>query len=199
MKRCTKSSTQINSSARTLVASGLIVSLATSSCSNLTPEQNAGIAGIVAGTGALAIARHNNVNPAGALAIGLLAGALAAKITYDFEVRKATATQARIARNRAVAHQSRIARERKNSMAKHSTSPSSGTQTRTQQPSTNQSRYIAVQTQRTSDSTGSATVMIYDTQSGNLVNNNAYDIKQNPRNGELAKLDNYDVQFVSAQ
>lgn len=188
---------------RMLIASSIIVSLGLSGCANMTPEQKAGALGALTGTGAYAIAAHNNVNPLGAAAIGIVTGLIVAKVTYDYEVRRANETQMRIAQERARQYQADVASEQRKHLARQpgQTRPGSGSSRAHSAPAAvkQPARYIAVQTPRTSESTGAATVMIYDTESKDLVNNNAYDIRQTPRNGEMAKLDKYDVQFVSAQ
>jgi hypothetical protein len=56
-------------------------------------------------------------------------------------------------------------------------------------------RYIAVQTVRESDSKG-APVMLYDTQTQQIVGNNVYDVKQAPKAGTVSKYDTYTAEYV---
>ena len=58
------------------------------------------------------------------------------------------------------------------------------------------SRFIAVQTVRNTDSTGGATCMIFDRQSGNLVNTLVYDCDRVPQVGEAVKFVTFNTTYV---
>ncbi len=58
-------------------------------------------------------------------------------------------------------------------------------------------RYVAVETPRVEKSKGQASVMIFDTETQQLVGNNqVYDIEKKPSKGEVAKFDTYTAQYV---
>ena len=58
------------------------------------------------------------------------------------------------------------------------------------------SRFIAVQTVRNTDSTGEATCMIFDRESGNLVNTLVYDCDRIPQVGEAVKFVTFNTTYV---
>jgi hypothetical protein len=58
------------------------------------------------------------------------------------------------------------------------------------------SRYIAVDTVREKDSVGAKSVMIYDTQTQQVVGNNVYDVKKAPKQGTVSKFDTYSAEYV---
>ena len=58
------------------------------------------------------------------------------------------------------------------------------------------SRFIAVQTVRNTDSTGEATCMIFDRQSGSLVNTLVYDCDRVPQVGEAVKFVTFNTTYV---
>jgi ribosomal protein L32E len=57
-------------------------------------------------------------------------------------------------------------------------------------------RYLAVDTVREQDSSGAKSVMIYDTQTQQVVGNNVYDVKQTPKEGSVSKFDTYSAEYV---
>ncbi|HRJ73870.1 MAG TPA: hypothetical protein PLS03_16725, partial [Terrimicrobiaceae bacterium] len=59
-------------------------------------------------------------------------------------------------------------------------------------------RYIAVQTVKEQSSQGKEQVMIFDTQSNQIVGNNVYDLKSTPQVGQTTKFDTYSAQYVGA-
>ena len=56
--------------------------------------------------------------------------------------------------------------------------------------------YIAVKTQSESFNKGQSAVMIYDTQSNQIVGNNVYDLKTTPTVGQTSKFDTYTAEYV---
>ena len=61
-----------------------------------------------------------------------------------------------------------------------------------------QRRYIAVPTVRERDSTGQQSVMVFDTQSQQVIGNNVYDVKTAPRDGQVSRFDTYNAEYVGA-
>ncbi|MGC2577561.1 MAG: hypothetical protein WA376_08280, partial [Terrimicrobiaceae bacterium] len=59
-----------------------------------------------------------------------------------------------------------------------------------------ETRYIAVKTQTESFNKGQSAVMIYDTQSNQIVGNNVYDLKSTPKVGQTSKFDTYTAEYV---
>ena len=58
-------------------------------------------------------------------------------------------------------------------------------------------RYIAVSTVREANSTGAKSVMVYDTQTQQVVGNNVYDVKTPPKDGDVGKFDTYTAEYVA--
>ncbi|MGB8464595.1 MAG: hypothetical protein WCE49_06600, partial [Terrimicrobiaceae bacterium] len=59
-----------------------------------------------------------------------------------------------------------------------------------------ETRYIAVKTEAESFNKGKSAVMIYDTQSNQIVGNNVYDLKSTPKVGQTSKFDTYTAEYV---
>jgi hypothetical protein len=49
---------------------------------------------------------------------------------------------------------------------------------------------------REKDSSGAKSVMLYDTQTQQVVGNNVYDVKQSPKEGSISKFDTYSAEYV---
>jgi hypothetical protein len=58
------------------------------------------------------------------------------------------------------------------------------------------SRYIAVATVREPDSKGVKSLMIFDTQSDQLVGNHVYDVKTEPKTGQVGTFETYSAEYV---
>ena len=58
------------------------------------------------------------------------------------------------------------------------------------------SRYIAVATLREPDSEGAKSLMIFDTQTEQVVGNRVYDVKTEPKNGQFGKFETYSAEYV---
>jgi hypothetical protein len=58
------------------------------------------------------------------------------------------------------------------------------------------SRYIAVATVREPDSKGAESLMIFDTQTDQLVGNHVYDVKTQPKTGQVTKFETYSAEYV---
>lgn len=159
-------------SASTILVTGLFLT----GCENLSPAENGALFG--AGAGALAggVAKAAGASTSQAVAIGLATGAVAGVTAYIIAKHKATERQRRIAEERA-----RLAYENAPAPRK--------AQYRKQ-------RYIAVDTVREKDSSGAKSVMVYDTQTQQVVGNNVYDVKQSPKEGSISKFDTYSAEYV---
>ena len=59
-----------------------------------------------------------------------------------------------------------------------------------------ESRYIAVATVREPDSKGAKSLMIFDTQTDQVVGNHVYDVKTEPKTGQVVKFESYSAEYV---
>jgi hypothetical protein len=117
-------------------------------------------------------------NNATAAAIGLGTGAAVGAIAYVIAKHEATERQRRIAEERARLAYERMSAERKARVQKR--------------------RYIAVSTVQEKNDKGAKSVMIYDTESKQVVGNSVYDVKTAPKDGEVQKYDSYSVEYVGS-
>ncbi len=168
----------------TNVASAVMgVALLTTACQNLTPGENAGVFGAAAGlaTGIpLAVA---GVDPAITIPVTAGAVAVAAAGAYIISKQQATERQRKIAEQRAKLYMARLEKQQQEqAAAKKAKKP----------------RYIAVQTEKTEKTQGKAAVMVFDTQSNEIVGNSVYDMKSTPQVGETTKFDTYTAQYVGS-
>jgi membrane protein implicated in regulation of membrane protease activity len=161
----------IKSSAAVLVA-GLLLT----GCENMSPEANGAVFGAGAGILAGGLAAAVGASPAQAVAIGLAAGTVAGVTAYVVAKHKATERQRQYAEERARLAYERASAERRAQYRKR--------------------RYIAVDTVREKDSVGAKSVMIYDTQTEQVVGNNVYDVKHAPKQGTVSKFDTYSAEYV---
>jgi hypothetical protein len=58
------------------------------------------------------------------------------------------------------------------------------------------SRYIAIATVREPDSKGAKSLMIFDTQADQVVGNHVYDVKTEPKTGQVGKFETYSAEYV---
>jgi hypothetical protein len=58
------------------------------------------------------------------------------------------------------------------------------------------SHYIAVATVREPDSQGAKSLMIFDTQTDQVVGNHVYDVKTEPKTGQVSKFESYSAEYV---
>jgi hypothetical protein len=144
----------------------------------MSPGANGALFG--AGAGALAggVARAAGASTSEAVAIGLATGAIVGVTAYVIAKHQATERQRRIAEERARLAYENASVQRKAQYRK--------------------SRYIAVDTVREKSSTGAKSVMIYDTQTQQVVGNNVYDVKQSPKEGSVSKFDTYTAEYVGS-
>jgi len=110
--------------------------------------------------------------------------------TYD-----ATEQQRQVAEQRArLAHAKLLVAERKTP-----TRGERGAQTTAKKkPAKKRARYLAVDTARDSRSKGKRSVMIWDTQSQEIVGNNVYDVAEPPPVLETGRFETYSAQYVAA-
>lgn len=183
----------MNSKVLQTVSAVLSLALFTSACENLTPGENAGIFGAAAGlaTGIpLAVA---GVDPAITIPVTIGAAALAAGAAYVISKQQATIRQRKIAEQRARIYLAKQEQEEKLAAQK-----AANANAKAKSKPKKQSRYIAVATVKEETSKGKEQVMIFDTQSNEIVGNNVYDLKSAPQVGKTTKFDTYSAEYVGA-
>src|SRR4029077_15041066 len=129
-------------------------------CSDLTPLQNAGIFGAAGGATAGGMAHATGASTGQTVAIGAATGAVISAATYIIAKHQATERQQRIAQERA----QRAYAQRETQLKARKT------------------LYIAVDTEKDEHTSPGAkkSVMIWDTQSQEVVGNNVYVVKSPP-------------------
>jgi hypothetical protein len=157
-------------------------SMLATGCADLTPLQNAGVFGAAGGAAAGGIASASGASTGEAVAIGAATGAVIAAAAYIIATHQATERQHRIAEERAQRAYAQMSAERRSKMKSHKT------------------RYIAVDTEKDQHTAAGAkkSVMIWDTQSQEVVGNNVYDVKSPPPVGSTAKFDTYSAEYVGS-
>ena len=156
----------------------LVAGLLLTGCENLSPAANGVLFGTGAGALAGGVAKAAGASNSQAVAIGLATGAIVGITAYVIAKHKATERQRKIAEERA-----RLAYE-------SAPAPKKARYQKT--------RYIAVDTVREKDSQGAKSVMIYDTQTQQVVGSNVYDVKQAPKEGSVSKFDTYSAEYVGS-
>ena len=158
------------------------ISILGTGCADMTPLQNAGVFGAAGGAAAGGLARASGASVGESVAIGAATGAVVAAVTYVIAKHQATERQHRIAEERAQRAYARMTAERKAKMKAQKT------------------RYIAVDTEKNEQTSAEAkkSVMIWDTQSEQVVGNNVYDVKSPPPVGSTAKFDTYSAEYVGS-
>ena len=148
----------------------------------MTPLQNAALMGGAGGAAAGGIARASGASTGESVAIGVATGAAIAAVTYIIAKHEATERQHRIAEERAQRAYAQMSAKRKSELKTHKT------------------RYIAVDTEKDEHTSAQAkkSVMIWDTQSQEVVGNNVYDVKSPPPVGATAKFDTYSAEYVGS-
>lgn len=149
-----------------------------SSCSNLTPGENAAIFGGVVGSATGIALGASGVGSAITIPTAIGAGVVAGSVAYVVAKHQATKEQERIAEERARLYYAQLDAEKKAEMKKKKV------------------RYIAVDTKKDNRIEGEKAVMVFDTQSQQLVGNNVYDVQETPDVGTTAKFDTYSAQYV---
>ncbi len=145
-------------------------------CAGMTPGESGATTGILAGTAAGLIGSAAGLKPGQAAALGAGVGLAAGAIAYVIAKHQADERQRQIAEaNARRAYAQRSAELKRKNV-----------------------RYIAVKTSRNQQSTGAASVMVWDTQSQKLVGDSVYDVKQTPASGSTAKFDSYNATYVGS-
>jgi hypothetical protein len=157
------------------------LALLTTACENLTPGENAGVFGAAAGLATGIPLAAAGVDPAITIPVTAGAAVVAAGAAYIISKEQATERQRKIAEQRARIYMARAEKQQSAKVAS----------TKTKKP-----RYIAVQTEKSEKAQGKASVMVFDTQTNEVVGNNVYDLKSTPQVGQTAKFDTYSAQYV---
>lgn len=142
----------------------LTVVLAFTSCSNLTPGENAAVAAGVVGTAAGVALGCSGVGPGVTIPVALGGAALAGAGAYVYTKQRATIEQRRIAEARARLYYAELS----------------------QQQQSHTDRYLAVNAPNGTQNEGQA-VMLYDTQTGQM-SQDVYSLKNTPAVGAPTKL-----------
>jgi hypothetical protein len=157
-------------------ATVLLGSLGLAGCENMSPQTTGVVAGTTAGILAGSLAKVAGASNSTAVAIGLGTGAAVGVLAFVIAKHEATERQRRYAEEQARLTYERMSAQRKAEVKKH--------------------RYIAVATVREKNSTGAKSVMVYDTQSQQVVGNNVYDLKSTPKDGQVSKFDTVSAEYV---
>lgn len=166
----------------TLCSTALVaaVTLLTAACENLSPGENAAVFGGLSGAAAGAIARGAGLSTGESIATGVAVGAVVAATTYIIAKHQATERQRRLAEQRARVYYGRLSAQKKVALKKKRV------------------RYIAVDTERDQRTSPKAkkSIMIWDTQSEEIVGNSVYDVESTPNVGTTAKFETYSAEYV---
>ena len=150
----------------------LTIALTFTSCSNLTPGENAAIAAGVVGTAAGVALWASGVNPGITIPVALGGAALAGAGAYVYTKQRATVAQRRIAEARARLYYAELNQQEQNQ------------------------RYLAVDAPNTAQTQGQA-VMLYDTQTGST-SQEVYDVKKVPAVGSSTTLGNTSATYIGS-
>lgn len=155
-----------------LIPLPLAACFALSGCSNLTPGENAAIAGVATGLAVGLPLALTGVNPAVTIPVTAGAALAAGGGTYL------------ISRNQATKHQRQVAEDRAREYV-----------ARTGEYSKKSTRFIAVRTEgfRTQ---GKAQVMVYDIHSGTIVSDTVYDMRSVPPVGQMGDFGGYHARYI---
>ncbi len=147
------------------------------------------------------IARAAGMSSAESFATGAAVGAVVAVTTYIIAKHQATERQRQVAERRARAAYQRMmadraaddAREARSTSRRSTASSKPKARAKKKAP-----RYIAVDTEKDQRTSPKAkkSVMIWDTQSQEIVGNNVYDVESTPAVGSTAKFETYSAQYV---
>jgi hypothetical protein len=176
-----------------VTAVAVCLAMTSSGCENLTPGENAAFFGTVAGLATGIPLAAAGVDSRIAVPAALGAAALAAGVSYVIAKHQASERQRQIAEQRARLYMAQRAAAQQRTARTASTARASGTK---KAKSPKETRYIAVKTEKESFNKGQSAVMIYDTQSNQIVGNNVYDLKSTPKVGQTSKFDTYTAEYV---
>lgn len=152
----------------------ITLALTFTSCSNLTPGENAAIAAGVVGTAAGVALGASGVNPGITIPVAIGGAVLAGAGAYVYTKQRATVDQRRIAEARARLYYAELNQQQQN----HS------------------GRYLAVNAPNTVQTKGQS-VMLYDTQTG-ATSQEVYDMKKVPAVGSSTSLGNTSATYIGS-
>ncbi len=168
----------------TLKSTSLIAALAlgAAGCENLSPGENAGLFGGIGAIAGSQIASAAGLSGSQSMLAGAAVGAMAAATAYIISKHQASEHQRQLAEQRAKVYYGRLSADRKTALKKKRV------------------RYIAVDTAKDNRTSAKAqkSVMIWDTQSQEVVGNNVYDVQKAPSVGSTAKFDTYSAEYVGS-
>ncbi|HEY2342551.1 MAG TPA: hypothetical protein VGH90_05965 [Chthoniobacteraceae bacterium] len=176
------------------------IALAAASCENMTPGQNAAVFGGAAALTAGTIARAAGMSSAESFATGAAVGAVVAATAYVIAKHQASERQRRVAEERArIAYARLKARQEAHQREVAKNNQSAGSRSTAGTPA-KLPRYIAVDTEKDEHTAPQAkkSVMIWDTESHQVVGNNVYDVSNPPAVGSTAKFETYSAQYVGS-
>jgi hypothetical protein len=176
-----------------VTAAAVCLAMISSACENLSPGENAAVFGTVAGLATGIPLAAAGVDSRIAVPAALGAAALAAGVSYVIAKHQATERQRKIAEQRARLYMAQRTAAQQRAARTASAARASGTK-KAKPPK--ETRYIAVKTETESFNKGQSAVMIYDTQSNQIVGNNVYDLKSTPKVGQTSKFDTYTAEYV---
>ena len=176
-----------------VTAVAVCLAMTSSGCENLSPGGNAALFGTAAGLATGIPLAASGVDSRIAIPAALGAAALAAGVSYVIAKHQATERQRKIAEQRARLYMAQRAAAQQRAARKAATA--GGSTTKKAKPP-KETRYVAVKTEKESFNEGQSAVMIYDTQSNQIVGNNVYDLKSTPKVGQTSKFDTYTAEYV---
>jgi len=177
-----------------LTALAVCVGMASSACENLSSGENAAMFGTIAGLAVAIPLAAAGVNPNIVIPVTAGAIALAAGGAYIISKQQASIRQRKIAEQRARLYLAQRASSQKK--ASRVASSSSGSGKKKSSKPASKPRFIAVKTEQEKQNKGQTSVMIFDTQSNQVVGNNVYDLKTAPKVGQTTKFDTYTAEYV---
>lgn len=182
------------------------VALVASGCTQLSSEENTGVfAGAGGAAAASAITRGASLSTAEAAATGVSGGAIVTATVTVIAKHQATVRQRQVAEARAraayarlLARQREAERSEEQRRAASAATPKRKAKTASRKPVV--PRYIAVDTEKDERTapTAKKAVMIWDTQSQEIVGNNVYDVESAPSVGATARFETYSAEYVGA-
>lgn len=152
----------------------LIISPLLTSCSNLTPGENAALTGLSTGAVTGIALGASKVDPSITIPVALGSAALVGLGTYFYAKHRATIDQRRIAEARARLYYANL----------------------NQQEQQQSQRYLAVNTANDASAKGQ-NVMLYDTQTGHA-SNDVYDMKKVPATGQTTSVGNTQATYIGS-
>lgn len=180
-----------------VVASMISLAVFTSACENLTPGENAGLFGGLAAVAVGVPLALAGVDPSIVIPVTAGAAVLVAGASYVIAKHQATERQRMVAEQRARLYMAKRAEANRLAASKPASSSSGSTTKKSAKPAP-EPRFIAINTEKSEATKSGAgpSVMVFDTQSSQIVGNNVYDLKAAPKAGAPTKFDTYTAQYV---